>query len=95
MHWEWDWITIIALYIDDLISITHSELLVHTKKMLLAHFLIKDLQEPTSILGIEILHNHKHRHHELHQSGHNASILMHHDDRVQGHLNPHGAQPTS
>ena len=46
---------IIRLYVNDCLILTHPELLQQTKEVLSNRFPVKDLKEPTSILGIEII----------------------------------------
>ncbi len=76
VRWKDDMLAVIALYVDDLVIITHPNLLIKTKQVLSEQFPIKDLQEPQSILSIKILRNQAHRRLKLRQSGHIGSILL-------------------
>ncbi len=75
MRWQGDKPAIIALYVDDLVILTHPDLLADTKKVLAERFPVKDLEEPASILGIEVIRDRQRGRLELRQSGHIASIL--------------------
>jgi hypothetical protein len=68
-------VAIIGLYVDDCLILTHAELLNGTKEVLSSRFPVKDLREPTSILGIEILRDRAWGILELRQSGHIATVL--------------------
>lgn len=73
--WQGDKPAIIMLYVNDLVILMHLDLLVETKKVLTKHFPVKDLEEPASILSIEVIHNHQCGQLKLRQSGHITSIL--------------------
>jgi transposase InsO family protein len=75
IRWQEGRVAIIALYVDDIVVITHSNLLEETKGILSQRFPTKDMGEPTSILGMEIIRDRANGTLELRQSGHIASIL--------------------
>ncbi len=66
---------IITLYVNDLVILTHPDLLVETKRILAERFPVKDLEEPTSILSIKVIQDHQCSCLELRQSGHIVLIL--------------------
>jgi hypothetical protein len=75
IKWSSTRVAIIALYVNDLVVIAHPDLLEETKAILSSRFPVKDLQEPTSILGMEVIRNRTWGTLELRQSGHIASTL--------------------
>ncbi len=69
-------ITFISLYVDDCTIITSDSLLQATKDVLMAKFDMTDLGEASSVLGIEVIHDHKHSLILLCQVGHIDAILV-------------------
>jgi histone deacetylase 1/2 len=76
IKWSGTHVAIITLYVNNLIVITHPNLLKETKAILSSRFLVKDLQEPTLILSMEVIWNHTQGTLELHQSGHIVLTLV-------------------
>lgn len=75
IRWEEDKVTIVSLFVDDIIIIANKELLDKTKDVLKAAFPVKDLNEPTSVLGMEFLRDREKGTLRLRQSGHIGGII--------------------
>jgi hypothetical protein len=69
-------VTFISLYINNCTIITSESLLQATKDVLMAKFNMTNLSKASSILSIEVLHDHKHSSLSLHQVRHINTILM-------------------
>jgi hypothetical protein len=70
IKWSGTCVAIITLYVNNLIVIAHPNLLEETKAILSSRFPVKDLQEPMSILSMEVIWNRTWGTLELRQSGH-------------------------
>ncbi len=70
-------IAFISLYVDDCTIITSNSLLQATKDMLMAKFDMTDLSKASSVLGIKVIHDHKHSSISLCQVRHINTILVH------------------
>ena len=75
VKWVDNCLSIIGLYMDNCLIITHQDLLTETKNILSSCFPTKDLREVTSVLGTEVLCDRGNGCLSIQQSGHIGGIL--------------------